>query len=42
MLEEQLGQSEHVDDETRKRAIAGARKIDETARQRGMAGDLQA
>ena len=38
---EQLAQSEHVDDETRKRALEGAQKIDETARQRGMTGDLQ-
>ena len=41
VLEEQLAHSEHVDDETRRRAIAGAHKIDETARQRGMGGDLQ-
>lgn len=41
VLEEQLAQSEHVDDETRRRAIENAKKIDETARQRGMAGDLQ-
>ncbi len=41
VLQEQLAQSEHVDEETRRRAIVGAQKIDETARQRGMAGDLQ-
>jgi TRAP-type mannitol/chloroaromatic compound transport system permease small subunit len=41
VLQEQLAHSEHVDDETRRRAIAGAHKIDETARQRGMGGDLQ-
>jgi TRAP-type mannitol/chloroaromatic compound transport system permease small subunit len=41
VLEEQLARSEYVDEETRKRAIEGARRIDETARQRGMAGDLQ-
>ena len=41
VLEEQLGQSELVDDEARQRAIVGARKIDEAARQRGMGGDLQ-
>jgi TRAP-type mannitol/chloroaromatic compound transport system permease small subunit len=41
VLEEQLAHSEHVDEETRRRAIAGAQKIDETARQRGMGGDLQ-
>lgn len=37
---EQLAQSEHVDDETRKIAIARAHEIDEAARQRGMGGDL--
>ena len=41
VLEEQLAHSEYVDEETRRRAIEGAQKIDETARQRGMAGDLQ-
>jgi len=41
VVEEQLAQSEHVDDETRKAAIARAHQIEETARQRGMAGDLQ-
>ena len=41
VLQEQLAQSEHVDEETRKKAIARAQNIEETARQRGMAGDLQ-
>jgi TRAP-type mannitol/chloroaromatic compound transport system permease small subunit len=41
VLKEQLAQSEHVDEETRRRALEGANKIEETARQRGMAGDLQ-
>jgi TRAP-type mannitol/chloroaromatic compound transport system permease small subunit len=41
VVEEQLAHSEHVDDEARKMAIERAQKIDETARQRGMAGDLQ-
>src|SRR5262249_49973417 len=41
VVEEQLAHSEHVDEETRKRAIARAHEIDETARQRGMGGDLQ-
>ena len=41
VLKEQLAHSEHVDDETRRRALEGANKIEETARQRGMAGDLQ-
>jgi TRAP-type mannitol/chloroaromatic compound transport system permease small subunit len=41
VVAEQLRDSEHVDDETRKTAIKRAKKIDETARQRGMGGDLQ-
>ena len=41
VLGEQLALSEHVDEETRQRALEGAQKIEETARQRGMAGDLQ-
>ncbi len=41
VVEEQLAASEHVDEETRKAAIARAQHIDEVARQRGMAGDLQ-
>jgi TRAP-type mannitol/chloroaromatic compound transport system permease small subunit len=40
VVEEQLAHSEHVDDESRKIAIEKAKSIDETARQRGMAGDL--
>jgi TRAP-type mannitol/chloroaromatic compound transport system permease small subunit len=41
VVEEQLAYSDHVDEETRQRAIARAHRIDETARQRGMGGDLQ-
>jgi TRAP-type mannitol/chloroaromatic compound transport system permease small subunit len=41
VLEQQLAHAEHVDDEARRRAIEGAQRIDETARQRGMGGDLQ-
>jgi TRAP-type mannitol/chloroaromatic compound transport system permease small subunit len=41
VIEEQLAHSEYVDDESRRIAIANAQKIDETARQRGMGGDLQ-
>ena len=41
VVEEQLAHSEYVDDETRKVAIERAQQIDETARQRGMGGDLQ-
>jgi len=41
VLEEQLAHSELVDKEARQRAIEGARKIDEAARQRGMGGDLR-
>ena len=37
---EQLAHSDTVDDESRKLAIARAQNIDETARQRGMGGDL--
>ena len=40
VIEEQLAHSEYVDEESRKRAIEGAQKIDEVARQRGMGGDL--
>jgi TRAP-type mannitol/chloroaromatic compound transport system permease small subunit len=40
VIEEQLANSEYVDDESRKKAIEQAQKIDETARQRGMGGDL--
>lgn len=41
VIEEQLAHSEYVDDESRKIAIERAKEIDETARQRGMGGDLQ-
>ena len=41
VVEEQLAHSEYVDEEERKVAIERAQKIDETARQRGMGGDLQ-
>src|ERR1700720_3467446 len=40
VIEEQLANSEYVDEESRKIAIARAKEIDETARQRGMGGDL--
>jgi TRAP-type mannitol/chloroaromatic compound transport system permease small subunit len=38
---EQLAHSDIVDEETRKAAIARAQHIEESARQRGMGGDLQ-
>jgi TRAP-type mannitol/chloroaromatic compound transport system permease small subunit len=41
VVEEQLANSEYVDDESRKRAIEGAARIDEMARQRGMGGETQ-
>ncbi len=41
VLEEQLAQSEFVDEETRKKAIKRAQNIEETARQRGMGSELQ-
>jgi TRAP-type mannitol/chloroaromatic compound transport system permease small subunit len=41
VVEEQLAQSEYVDEESRKIAIERAKNIDEIARQRGMGGDLQ-
>jgi TRAP-type mannitol/chloroaromatic compound transport system permease small subunit len=41
VVEEQLAQSEHVDDDSRRMAIERAQKIDETARQRGMGSELQ-
>jgi TRAP-type mannitol/chloroaromatic compound transport system permease small subunit len=41
VVEEQLAHSEHVDEESRKVAIANAQDIEESARQRGMGGDLQ-
>jgi TRAP-type mannitol/chloroaromatic compound transport system permease small subunit len=40
VVEEQLAHSEYVDEEERKAAIERAQKIDETARQRGMGGEL--
>jgi TRAP-type mannitol/chloroaromatic compound transport system permease small subunit len=40
VVEEQLADSEYVDEESRKIAIERAKAIDETARQRGMGGDL--
>ena len=41
VIEEQLAHSEHVDEEARKAAIARAQDIEESARQRGMGGELQ-
>jgi TRAP-type mannitol/chloroaromatic compound transport system permease small subunit len=41
VVEEQLAESEHVDEETRKRAIARAHDIEEMARQRGLGGDIK-
>src|SRR4051812_24335450 len=41
VIEEQLANSEYVDEESRKIAIEKAKTIDEVARQRGMGGDLQ-
>jgi TRAP-type mannitol/chloroaromatic compound transport system permease small subunit len=40
VIEEQLANSEYVDEESRKIAIERAQQIDEIARQRGMGGDL--
>jgi TRAP-type mannitol/chloroaromatic compound transport system permease small subunit len=40
VVEEQLANSQYVDAESRKIAIERAHEIDETARQRGMGGDL--
>src|SRR3979490_1982302 len=40
VIEQQLAQSEYVDEESRKIAIERAHEIDENARQRGMGGDL--
>ena len=40
VVEEQLADSEYVDEESRKIAIARAHEINETARQRGMGGEL--
>lgn len=41
VVEEQLAESEHVDEETRKRAIARTHEIEEMARQRGLGGDIK-
>ena len=41
VIEEQLAHSQYVDEESRKLAIEGAHRIDETARQRGMGSELQ-
>src|SRR5882757_3808051 len=41
VVEEQLAHSEYVDEESRRDAIAHAANIEESARQRGMGGDLQ-
>jgi TRAP-type mannitol/chloroaromatic compound transport system permease small subunit len=41
VVEEQLANSQYVDEESRKLAIESAHRIDEEARQRGMGGDLQ-
>jgi TRAP-type mannitol/chloroaromatic compound transport system permease small subunit len=41
VVEEQLANSQYVDEESRKIAIEKAKDIDEAARQRGMGGDLQ-
>ena len=40
VVEEQLAASEHVDEETRRNAIAHAANIEEAARQRGMGGEV--
>jgi hypothetical protein len=40
VVEEQLAHSEYVDEQSRKIAIERAHEIDETARQRGMGGEL--
>ena len=40
VVEEQLANSQYVDEDSRKVAIERAHQIDETARQRGMGGDL--
>ena len=39
VVEEQLAQSEHVDEDVRRSAIERAQQIEEAARQRGMGGD---
>jgi TRAP-type mannitol/chloroaromatic compound transport system permease small subunit len=41
VVEEQLAHSQYVDEESRRAAIARAQNIEESARQRGMGGDLK-
>jgi TRAP-type mannitol/chloroaromatic compound transport system permease small subunit len=41
VVEEQLANSQYVDEESRRRAIESAHAIDELARQRGMGGELK-
>ena len=41
VIEEQLANSEYVDEESKKIAIEHAQDIEESARQRGMGGELQ-
>jgi TRAP-type mannitol/chloroaromatic compound transport system permease small subunit len=41
VVEEQLADSELVDEETRKWAVARAREIEDVARQRGLGGDIK-
>ena len=41
VIEEQLAHSEHVDDESRRRAIEGAHEIDDAARQRSKGGETK-
>jgi hypothetical protein len=41
VVEEQLANSEYVDEDSRKIAIERAHEIDEQARQRGMGSELQ-
>jgi hypothetical protein len=40
VVEEQLAHSEYVDDDARKLAIEQAQSIEESARQRGLGGDV--
>lgn len=40
VVEEQLSASEHVDEDARRQAIERAQQIEETARKRGMEGDM--
>lgn len=41
VVEEQLAESEHVDEEARQQAIARAHEIEERARQRGLGGEIK-